>query len=214
MSAASMQRDYEDSIKARWHGGPTVLAFLFAPPDSDAIRRLDARGDYFDLRTGDTWDLFFPGYYRSAKGRGFEQQTHARPVGGNYADDWYFNASDFNGMREHVERCSERRWEYSGETDLVLVNGWLAEGGEPTIDWTSTIYGQITDQAAGAKTLTVAGVIERITRDLESATEDVSYGVGEVTDGPHPPEGHASRDFAVNALAGIAVALGARALGV
>jgi len=40
-----------------------LLAFLFAHPDSHAIRLLDYRGDYFDVRSGNTWDLFFPGYY-------------------------------------------------------------------------------------------------------------------------------------------------------
>lgn len=50
MTAAAMQEAYEDSIKSRWSGGPAVLAFLFAQPDSDAIRTLDARGEYFDVR--------------------------------------------------------------------------------------------------------------------------------------------------------------------
>ena len=212
ISAASTQRDYEDSIKARWHGGPTVLAFLFAHPDCDAMRLLDARGDYFDRRTGATWDLFFPGYYRSTN-RHLEEQTDARTVGRDYASDWFFNASDFNQLREHVEQSSEGRWQYSGEADLVLINGWLAEKGEPTIDWPSTISGQVTDHTAHARTLTLAGVIERITRDLENAAEDASYGVGQVTDPPPPPEGSIARDLMVNALGGIAAALGTRAAG-
>ena len=214
MTAASAQRDYEDSIKARWRGGPTVLAFLFAHPDSDAIRMLDQRGEYFDCRTGDTWDLSFPGYYRSGKGRLFELEAGARPVGHGYADDWYFNPHDFDLLRGHVERSSQGRWQYSGGTDLVLINGWLVEGNDPSIDWASTVSGQVADQAAGARTLTLANVIERVSRDLESATEDASYGVGELTEPPSPSDGHIERDLMVNALAGIAAALGARALGI
>ena len=163
MTPAAAQREYEDMVKARWHGGPAVLAFLFAHPDSDAMRMLDARGDYFDVRSGDTWDLFFPGYYRSPRGRDFEQETGARPIGHGYGADWYFNFGDFNMLRQDIERSSERRWEYSGGTDLVLVNGWLFERGEPTVDWASTISGQITDRTDGTKTLTLANVIERIT---------------------------------------------------
>ena len=106
MTVASSQRQYEDSIRARWTGGPSVLAFLFVHPDCDAVRMLDARGAYFDQRTGDTWDLFFPGYYRSRKGRDFEDFSGARPVGRDYGGDWYFNARDFNELREHVERSS------------------------------------------------------------------------------------------------------------
>jgi hypothetical protein len=213
MTAALMRQQYEDEIKARWRGGPTVLAFLFAQPDSDAMRMLDARGEYFDVRTGDTWDLFFPGYYQSTKGRAFEEQTDAQPIGSSFGSDWYFSAGDFDLLRQHVERASERRWEYSGDTDLVLVNGWLVSGAEPNIDWVSTISGQLTDQAAGTRTLTLANVVELITRDLETAAEDASYGVGKVTDEPSGSGSHITRDFMINALAGIAAALGAKAIG-
>jgi hypothetical protein len=213
MTAAQIKQVYEDSIKARWQGGPTVLAFLFALPDSDAIQMLDARGEYFDVRTGDTWDLFFPGYYRSTRGPEFERRTGGRPVGVSYADDWYFNPKDFNDLRKHIEQSSDQRWEYSGGTDLVLINGWLAVEGEPTIDWVSTISGQVSDRITGTQTLTLANVIERITRDLENAAEDSSYGVGEVTDGSLQQENHVGRDFMINVLSGIAAALGAKALG-
>jgi len=193
-------------------GGPVVIAFLFAHPGSDAIRMLDARGEYFDVRTGDTWHLFYPGYYRSTMGHDFEQGAGGRPIGRQYAADWYFSPKDFNELRRHVEQSSNQLWEYSGGTDLVLVNGWVPMRGEPTIDWAS-ISGQITDQEEGTKTLTLANVIERISRDLENAIEDASYGVREVTDGPPSPVSHIGRDFMIQALSGIAAALGAKALG-
>jgi hypothetical protein len=200
-------------IRARWHGCPIVFAFLFAHPDSDTMQMVDVRGDYFDQRTGDTWDLIFPGYYRSDKGNEFEQRTGARPVGTSYTGNWYFNSIQFNKLREYVEQSSERRWEYSGGADLVLVNGWIPEHGESTIDWASTISGQVTDQQAGIRTLTLANIIELITRDLENAIGDASYGVGEVTDRLSPSKSHVTRDFMLNTLAGIAAALGAHALG-
>src|SRR5579859_5452107 len=59
MRAAGKRQEYENAIKSRMQSGPMVLAFLFAQPDSDAVRTLDTRGKYFDIRTGDTWDLFF-----------------------------------------------------------------------------------------------------------------------------------------------------------
>lgn len=212
MTAVSKVQGYVDELRARWNGGPTVLAFLFAHPESDAMRMLDARGEYFDIRTGDTWDLFFPGYYRS-KHKGSERKAAAQPLGRCFGSDWYFNASDFNALRDHIERSSERRWKYSGGADLVLVNGWLFGHGEPTVDWASTISGQLSDQSADIHTLTLANVIERITNDLETAAEDQSYGVGEVTDEPAPTSSHVGREFMINALAGIAAALGLRVLG-
>jgi hypothetical protein len=155
---------------------PTDLAFLFALPDSAAIRQLDARGDYFNVRTGDTWDLFFPGY-RKSRGNDSGRWVTRRA----YGRRWRFDAEGFNTIREYVERESGRRWEYSGSTDLVLINCWIHEHGEPTIDWASTISGQLTDQVDGVQTLTLANIIERISRDLGTAAEDPSYGVSRVT---------------------------------
>jgi hypothetical protein len=205
--------EFEDLAKARWQRGPTVLAFLFAPPDSDAIRMLDVRGEYFDIRTGDTWDLFFPGYYRSTIGGAFEHDEGALPVGKNYAGDWYFSPVGFNDLRVRIEQSSEYRWQYSGGTDLVLISAWLVDQGEPVMDWASTISGQVTDQSVGTQTLTLASVIERLSRDLETGAEDSAYGVGEVTDDPSTPASHVGRDFIIQALSGIAAALGAKVLG-
>jgi hypothetical protein len=214
MTAASARRDYENAAKARWNGGPTVLAFLFAPPDCEAIGMLDARGEYFDQRTGDAWDLFFPGYYRSEQGADREQRTGAVPVGGAYAANWYFNFRDFDALRAHVELESGGSWAFSGGADLVLVNGWMPESGEIEIDWKSTLSGQLTDGDAGVTTLTLGAVIERISRDLEQALEDPSYGVGAVvTDAGTPPDTTALRELVVNTLAGIAAALAAREMG-
>jgi len=210
---ARTQQDYEAHISGHWHGGPAVLAFLFAFPDSDAIRMLDTRGEYFDIRTGETWDLFFPGYFSSVDEAETRRYPAARPVGRDFASTWYFSVSDFDALRLHVEQASERRWQYSGGSDLVLVNGWMPAEGEPTIDWASTISGQLTEQSAGALTLTLAGVVERITLDFQTGAGDAVYGVPEVTGPPPHESGHAARDFMISTLSGIAAALGARALG-
>lgn len=88
----------------------------------------------------------------------------------------------------------------------------MADGGEPTIDWASTISGQITDQVAGSSTLTLSRVIERITRDLETAAEDAAYGVAEVTGESPPRKDHPARDLILNALPEIGIALSSGAL--
>lgn len=212
MTPATRAAEYEDAIRARWRGGPTVLALLFAQPHSKAIRALDAGGAYFDCRSGDTWDLFFPGYYRSDN-PDLEGRTSAMRVGSDFASDWYFSPADFNRMREHVQSASEDRWKYSGLTDLVLVCGWLSSSGEPIIDWASTISGTVGGDPAGHLTLEEA--IERISQDLESGEEDENFGVKPITDpaDPQPPT-NATRDILVGALSGIAGALGKGALGI
>lgn len=60
MTAAMGVQSWKDSLRADWRGGPSVVALLFAHPDAQPITDLDTRGDYFDCRTGDSWDLFFP----------------------------------------------------------------------------------------------------------------------------------------------------------
>jgi hypothetical protein len=208
-----IERQREDSIIANsWSGCPTVLAFLFAFPDSDAMAMLDVRGEYFDLRTGDTWDLFFPGYYRSTEGWSSESMTGARPIGRDFGADWYFSAKDFDRLRRHIERSSEHRWEYSGGVDLVLINAWIEPRGDPTIDWSSTISGQVSDRAAGIRTLTLGNVVERITGDLKSDTEESSYYKREVTDGQSRPASHIGQDFVIQALSGIAAAMGMKSI--
>lgn len=214
MTAASGLESWEDSLRAAWRGGPTVLAFLFAQPDSDAIRSLDTRGKYFNVRTGQTWDLFFPGYYRAHDNHDIERQV-AVPVGDGFASDWFFNEMDFDIFRRHIEKESGRRWLYSGETDLVLVNAMLLERGEPLVDWASAIAGQVSDRGAGSATLTLPTIIERISRDLEAGDEAADYGVGEVVgdDGSDDAARKAGRELMIQALAGIAAGLGLKALG-
>lgn len=213
MTPTTMAADYKDAIRARWRGGPTVLALLFAQPGSEPIRALDAAGAYFDCRSGDTWDLFFPGYYRSDD-PDHEERMGAKRVGSNFAGNWFFSPADFNYMREQVQESSGERWKYSGLADLVLVCGWLPSEGEPTIDWASTISGTIGEGPAGGA-LNIHQVIERISDDLESGEEDANFGVESLTAPtvPRVPD-RISRDVIVGALSGIAAALGKGALGI
>jgi hypothetical protein len=213
MMTARSPAAHEQSLQSRARQGPTVVALLFAHPDSRAIRTLVSRGAYFDHRTGDTWDLFFPGYHRAADGD-FETRVGSVPVGGAFSADWFFNPSDFDLFRRHVEKASDGRWGYSGGADLVLMNAWLPARGEPTVDCASTISGSLTEEG-GAQTLTLGEVVERISRDLEAEMEDPAYGVRAVIDPAHPEEEGttAARDVLVGALAGMATALGKKQLG-
>lgn len=214
VTPAASKRVYEDAIAARWEGGPTVLAFLFAHPDSDAFLALDGRGDYFNTRTGDTWDLFFPGYFISDNGAYFEEQAGSRKVGKGHASDWYFSPGSFDTLRRHVERESGGRWEYSGGSDLVLINGWMLEHGDPVVDWASTAAGSVTDESTGTRTLSLPEVIERLSRDLEQALEDPRYGVSAVTDGSALARAESDvKKVMLSAMGGIIGALGKQAIG-
>jgi len=214
MSAALGRQQWRDSVAASWNGGFNLLAFLFAPPDAEPIRILDNRGDYFDIRSGNAWDLFFPGYYRSDRGDYFENQCGARSVGQGFASDWYFNPREFDAFRRHVEAKSTGRWKYSGESDLVVATAYLPEVGDLVVDWESVHSGQLTDSATGTRTLTLAMAIENISRDLECDQGDESYGVGPVVTPPVPTENSRSgREFMVAVLAQLAASLASKPLG-
>jgi len=206
VTLGTQPEEYEAPLRAK-QGGPTVLALLFTYPGSQSLEILDGRGKSFDVRSGTSWDLFFPGYYRSADPEQ-ERRAGSNPVGSEFAEDWFFSPRDFDHLRRHVQNASEDRWKYSGRTDLVLVCAWITPGGEPIIDWPSTISGSLSDEF-GKETLTLGEVIERITGDLESDGEDPNFGVAEVTgpdDDPGPGSG-ATREFIVSVLSGIATSL-------
>ena len=210
MTPAVAMQDYQDQIAANWSGGPTVLAFLFAQPDSAAIKMLDSRGEYFDVRTGETWDLFFPGYYRSDDPR-TENRARSRSVGTQYAANWYFSPQDFDRLRKHVEQSSQRRWRYSGGADPVLVNGMLVDDGDPVVDWVSTQGWDILDATPGGLGLTLAKVIESITHDFDTHGEDESYGLRREEAGRSSSD--RGRDFMIDTVRDIAVALGLKLVG-
>ena len=150
MTAASGEAAvYQEALRAATRSGPTVLAFLFAQPYSDAIHALDSNGEYFDQRSGRDWDLFFPGYYR-AEDEDLEKRAGSRPVGTNFAKGWYFNTNDFSRLRKHVQDASKARWKYSGLTDLVLICAWLEQDEEITIDWEFDDLG-LGDRLTGAQ---------------------------------------------------------------
>jgi hypothetical protein len=200
------------SVETVWMGGPFVVALLFAHPDSDAIRTLDARGEYFDCRTGETWDLFFPGYHEASDPE-MERRVGGRPVGRDFAATWFFNARDFDWFRREVEGFAEGRWRYSGGTDLVVVTGDMPGEGEITFDWNSTVTGSLTE-ADGTRTLTVAQVIERLSANLESEADDPAQGLeAVVTRELAKAERKAARDIVVGALAEVAAALAKAGIG-
>jgi len=202
---------WADNPAGLWQGEVTVLALLFTLPRSEPIYDLDAHGHYLDLRSGAGWDLLWPGYYRSERSVGFESECGADPVGSGFAANWYFNAQEFNTLRETIERKSQGRWAYSGNSDLVLVNAWIPLRGEPTNDWESTAAGEV----RADRTLSIGAVVERLSQDLEGAHSDASHGVGPVVE--HlpavPTRSGATRDFTTSVVAEIAASLGLRAIG-
>src|SRR4051812_47145958 len=66
----------------------TAVVLVFCHPQSPVARQLADRNEYFDLRTGADWDVFFPGYFRW----GWVNDPHAVELG-NY---WGFSPAAFD----------------------------------------------------------------------------------------------------------------------
>jgi hypothetical protein len=196
-----------DEIRAAWHGSATVLALLFAPPDSASMHLLRARREYFDIRTGDKWDLFFPGYYSRGDATAGSKPPQAGP-------DWAFDAVGFDLIRGRTETQSRGRWRYSGNSDLVLVGGWLPEEGEVTIDWESTASTELNEPGVDTSSMTLGAVVETITSDLDRALDDPVRGLSRRTAHSSTGVRPAMRDLTVDVLSGVLAALATRGLGV
>lgn len=190
----------------------SVAVFAFAPPDGAPARQLRRRRDYFDVRTGESWDVFFPGYFRYGSTDDPQQQV--------FDDHWGFSPRAFNHFRADLQERTQGRWRYSGGSDIVLMTAAVAGDGTVTIDYESVIGGPLTDSQDDNQTLTLAQVIEAISHDLESDAQSPSYGISRVTT---PLEEAISRSLADSrrtvreaaaTIAGEALgAIGARVLG-
>lgn len=177
-----------------------VVALMFVQPDSRVIGTADRRKEYFDARTGEAWDLYFAGYYRWGWMPGGKALTDA-------ADGPQFSAVAFDGMRRFVEGSSD--WRYSGDCDLVVVNAYLASGGEPVVDWESLLGGPLVDTNDAYRALSLGGVVEAISQAVERDFDSADWNVGEQLwppgQGPDPRLRSFARDVLANAVANVLV---------
>jgi hypothetical protein len=154
----------------------TVVALLFATPDSLLIQTTEARRDYFDARTGNLWDLYFPGYCR------WGRMPEVRRLSSE-PDGPQFTPVAFNEMRGFIQKHGS--WRYSGDSDLVLVNCYLSGGSEPLVDWASLQGGALVDPDGGYRQMSLGGVIERLTEGIEEGLSQ-QIGMWRKLSGPIP----------------------------
>lgn len=189
----------------------SVAVFVMCQPDSAPAHELRRRRPYFDVRTGDDWDVFFPGYFQ---GRTMDDPNEILLDGG-----WGFSPRAFNDFRRVLESKTARRWTYSGGSDLILLDMVTMPDGFVTGDYASVLSGPMTDSWTGTSTLTLGEVIEAISQDLETDAQDSAYGVSEVVGRGELARRDvrtrkpALRELAVGTAAGILSQIGAQALG-
>lgn len=220
ISAGDLE-DYASSFSTQSQVGHrfpqySVAVFVLCHPDSGPAKELRKRRAYFDIRTGETWDVFFPGYYQYG--------SMNDPDAIELDEYWAFSPRAFDTFRRDLERETNRRWRYTGGSDLVLLNAVVDQSGAVTVDYESVISGPMTDSQDGTRTLTLAQVIESISNDLEAQRESSTYGVGKVVSSGNSAfdeavrravaeRNHALRDTAVAAAGAVLGEIGSRIIG-
>ena len=122
-----------------------LVSIVFAEPASLVISDLEANRAFWDEMTGESWDLFFAGYYRwGSHDDAHPVQVDPRPrreegpLGWPQERvPWQFSPRMFRQFLGEVEEsisCTRPRpnWRFSGTADLI---SFMVYGGAP--DWAS-----------------------------------------------------------------------------
>ena len=133
---AQVCRELRRAFRSRYPDGEVgrirMVGLLFAPAEVRLAKEAIVPSlDYFHHRSGNHIDFFCAGYSRYGFTPG------GRPVTG---DDppWMFSLEIYDRFRRDVERRS--RWRYSGEADLLLMNGKRGSDEKTaSLDFSSTI---------------------------------------------------------------------------
>lgn len=92
-----------------------MVGLLFAPEQVRLARdEIIPSLDYFHHRSGNQIDFFCAGYSRYGFTPGERPVTNDDPP-------WMFSPEAYHRFQREIERLS--RWRYSGEADLILMNG-------------------------------------------------------------------------------------------
>lgn len=108
-----------------------MVGLLFAPPETQVGRKEIVPGlNYFHHRSGNNIDFFCAGYSRYGFTPGQRPVTNDDPP-------WMFSTEAFDRFRRDIECRSS--WRYSGEADLLLMNGERVNESSASLDFHSTI---------------------------------------------------------------------------
>jgi len=98
----------------------SIMGLLFARPECKIAKdEIIPSLRYFDVRSGDNIDIFFPGYVEADQAN---TKCALHDVG---AMKWMFDEKLFNEARRDLE--NRTKWKYSGEADFLLANVKLVD---------------------------------------------------------------------------------------
>jgi hypothetical protein len=161
-----------------------LVSIVFAEPASLVISDLATKRSFWDELTGESWDLFFAGYYQYGS-HGDRSPVQVAPDPGREGA-WQFSPRMFHQLLQDVEfsarRAQQRSWRFSGSADLA---SFMVYGGDP--DWASLRSVELCGTTAPDNTdATLGRVIEGLRR-WQTEEPDPRYAPGENALGPLIP---------------------------
>lgn len=133
-----MRKDLANAFRYRYkdreRADVRMIGILFAPAEVRLARdEIIPSLDYFHHRSGNNIDFFCGGYRRY----GYAPRSDEREVTADQSP-WIFSSSSFDRFRREIQTLC--RWRYSGEADLLLMNGKFdTEAKEASVDFKSAI---------------------------------------------------------------------------
>lgn len=162
-----------DAFRYRYPDGEVasirMVGLLFAPAQVRLARdEIVPSLDYFHHRSGNHIDFFCAGY-----SHGFTPGE--RPVT-NDDPPWMFSLDAYHRFQREIERLS--RWRYSGEADLLLMNGMRgSDDRTASLDFSSAIVCDLDRMIRDGAIHSVRRFFEDVFRFAEGAkTPDPTWG--------------------------------------
>jgi hypothetical protein len=152
-----------------------MAGILFAPPDATlAQREILPRLEYFHQRAGKHIDFFCAGYTQGWEGgKDVNGCSDYKNAG---LDGWVFSNERFLSLCKEVSAVA--KWNYSGETDLILLNAeYDPHGRSSRLDFSSTIQCRLDAMKEHKAIASVPEFFEKVFRYAESANpNDPTWG--------------------------------------
>lgn len=93
-----------------------TIGILIGHPTSEFIQSILRKLSYFHHRSGESINFYFPGYGTYWYGTYYDEEKVCK-IDNIY---WSFSSKMFSNFISDME--NESKWEYSGESELILIN--------------------------------------------------------------------------------------------
>ena len=123
------------TVRVQEERNSKLVGILLAHPRS-AISKSEivSHLNYFHHRSGEAIDFFCVGYGAYWPENHYPDQDSTARIDGI---DWLFSEKAFSDVIHEIE--SESKWQYSGETELLLISARRQEDGKTSMDYSSAI---------------------------------------------------------------------------